>query len=287
MRGFLKLSMSSPVPALHFLLGELTAEAHIHIQTLSLFHNLWANPDITVFELVKFILRMCRDNSTTWSNHVQILCKIYSLPCPLYLIEHVPAWPKEKWTTLIKTRVTVHHETKLWLRAKSNSKMCYLNVQLLGLSGHPHPALLDIFTTQDVRKLRLHIKFLAGDFLTAERVALDQPQLSPMCKLCGVSVETTSHVLVQCRPLSEVRERLLTELLNVVSQVQPSSDILNNPSQQDLTQFILDCTSPNLNNNTRVPAHNPDIKLIFRVSRDWCFAISNKRLRLLQEQKSK
>ena len=34
--------------------------------------------------------------------------------------------------------------------------------------------------------------------------------------------------------------------------VQPSSDILNDPSQQDLAQFILDYTSPNLNNNIRV-----------------------------------
>ena len=178
--------------------------------------------------LVKYILRMCPDNSITWSNHVHFLCKIYSLPCPLYLLEHAPAWPKEKWTTLIKTRVTVHHETKLWLRAKSNSKMCYLNVQLLGLSGHPHPALLDIFTTQDVRKLRLHIKFLAGDFLTAERVALDQPQLSPMCKLCGVSVETASHVFSTMS--STVRSSRETSPRAVKCCI-PSTALLRHPKQ--------------------------------------------------------
>ena len=210
------------------------------------------------------------------------MSRTYSLPCPLYLLEHVPAWPKDKWSTLVKTRVTVHHETKLRLKAQaqSNSKMCYLNVQLFDLSGHPQPEPMDILTTQDVKKLRLHIKFLVGDFLTAERVASDQPNISPTCKLCSASVESISHILVQCCPLSEVRERLLPELLNTVSQVQPSSDILNNPSQQDLTQFILDCTSPNLNNNIRVPAHNPGIKFIFRVSRDWCFALTNERLRL-------
>ena len=114
----------------------------------------------------------------------------------------------------LKTSVSVHHETKLRLKVQSNSKMCYLNVQLLGLSGHghPHPALMDIFTTQDVKKLGLYIKLLAGDFLTAEREASNQPQLHP---ICSVSVESISHVLVQFRPLSKVRERLLPELLNV------------------------------------------------------------------------
>ena len=41
MRGFLKLSKSSPIPALHFLLGELPAEGILHIRTLCLIHNIW------------------------------------------------------------------------------------------------------------------------------------------------------------------------------------------------------------------------------------------------------
>jgi hypothetical protein len=40
LRGFLKLSNTSPVPALYFLLGELPAEAIIHINTLATFHNI-------------------------------------------------------------------------------------------------------------------------------------------------------------------------------------------------------------------------------------------------------
>ena len=38
--------------------------------------------------------------------------------------------------------------------------MKYLNVQLSGLTGAPHPALRNISTTQDVKKLRHHLKFL-------------------------------------------------------------------------------------------------------------------------------
>ena len=55
LRGFLKLSNSSPIPALYFLFGELPVEAIIHINTLTLFHNLWSNPATTAFSMVKYI----------------------------------------------------------------------------------------------------------------------------------------------------------------------------------------------------------------------------------------
>ena len=87
MRGFLKLSDSSPIPGLHFLLGELPVEAHIHIASLTLFHNLWSNPATTVHDLVKYILKMCSSTTTTWSNHIQILCQKYNLPSPLHLLQ--------------------------------------------------------------------------------------------------------------------------------------------------------------------------------------------------------
>ena len=98
LRGFLKLSSSSPVPALHFLLGELPVEAMIHINTLTIFHNIWSNSQTTVCKLVEYILKMCKSNSTTWSNHLQLLCLKYSLPSPLTLLQTSPPWSKESWT---------------------------------------------------------------------------------------------------------------------------------------------------------------------------------------------
>ena len=41
LRGCLKLSQSSPKPALFFILGELPIEGRLHMNTLSLFHNIW------------------------------------------------------------------------------------------------------------------------------------------------------------------------------------------------------------------------------------------------------
>lgn len=156
-------------------------------------------------------------------------------------------------------------EKSLREASQSNSKMQYLNVKLLGLSGRPHPALQGIFTTQDVIKLRIHIKFLVGDYFHAQRLALDQPHLSPACKLCSAPVETSEHVLVTCSATAECRRRILPDLLNAV---QPTSHILGSPTKGQLIQFILDCTSMNLDNNLRISTHNPRMTEIFRISRD-------------------
>ena len=133
LRGFLKLSQSSPVPALHFLFGELPLEATLHIRTLGLFHNIWSNPHTTVHKMGKYILMMRKDNSLTWFHHISILCKKYGLPDPLALINN-PTCSKETWSTLVKTRVTAWHERKLRSLSNINSKLIYLPTNLLGLS---------------------------------------------------------------------------------------------------------------------------------------------------------
>ena len=286
LRGFLKLSNSSPVPALLFLLGELPVQGALHIRTLGLFHNIWANPDTTVHTMLVYIMKMCSARSTTWANHVQLLCQQYGLPPPLSLLLSDKAWSKEAWNNLVRTKITIWHEQKYRKMALKNSKMLYLNVQLLGLSGRPHPALQNINTTQDAKKLRLHLKFLTCDYLTNERLAIDQPGRNPACVLCdGARVDTIEHVIMSCKATMDVRGRLLPELLNVVAKVQPTCEILEIlPPPPVMTQFVLDCTSPNLSNSVRIPFHNPGLPEIYRVARDWSYGIHSERSRLLRSQ---
>ena len=165
--------------------------------------------------------------------------------------------------------------------------MQYLNVELNGLSGAPHPCILNIFTTQDVRKLRLHLKFLTGDFLSNERLNLDQSHHSPACQLCHAPVESTEHILVVCKAMQELRTRLMPDLMNTVAEVQPTCMLLQShpPQAAILTKFLLDCSSLNLPDSFRVPAHNPAISAIFKVSRKWTFSVSYARSRLLKALK--
>ena len=222
-------------------------------------------------------------SSATWSNHVQQLCLKYGLPSRLALMQ-TPPWPKHTWSCLVKSRITNWYETDFRHKSLQNSKMKYLNVKLLGLSGAPHPAMRNIHTSQDAKKLRLHLKFLTSDFLTNERISMNQPYHSSACTLCLCPVESIEHVLASCRATKDERSRLLPELLNVVARVQPSCAILDHhmyTKPHILTQFVLDCSSPNLPDQARIPAHNPDITDVFKISRDWTFAIYSERNRLL------
>ena len=162
--------------------------------------------------------------------------------------------------------------------------MKYLNVQLSGLDNRTHPTLNNILNTQDVRKLRTHIKFLTCDIMFNQVLPSNQPSLSPACHLC-TSPDSVEHILVSCRALSEVRDRLHPELMNTVVQVQPTNEILRTAhcTPPDIfAQFILDCTSPNLPDSFRIPAHNPEVSEVFRISRDWCYAMKSERSRQLK-----
>ena len=169
------------------------------------------------------------------------------------------------------TKVTAHYEKELRYRATKNSCMKFLNVQLLGLSGKPHPALLNIHGTRQAHKARAHLKLLSGDFPSNELIG-NRLNMNPGCQLCPCPVESTQHILTGCPATFDVRERLFPELLNLIAAIDPNNDLLlNNVTEHTLTQFILDPTSVNLSNSCRVSPQNPRLSEIFSICRDWCF----------------
>ena len=298
LRGFLKLSSTSPVPALYFLLGEMPMQAHADLDVLGLFHTIWSNPDTTIHEVIKYILKMSDDSSVTWAVHVRILCQQYDLPDPLRLLQQEDAWPKSKWRNWCTTRVRAYHE-KYWKeKSLTNSKMLFLHVQLLGLNGRHHPALFGLQTTRQVEKMRPHLKMLSGDYLTYSRIALDRKAGDPSCRICRTSPsqlvppETIEHLLTECKGTAEVRERIFPELLNALLLAQPNHPYLSCPPafhKLDITlaQFILDCTSFNLHSLYRLNINNDKLTTMFQVSRDFCYAVHSIRLKQLKVLKEK
>ena len=93
--GFLKLSHSSPIPALYFLLGELPIEARLHLDILSLFYNIWNNPKTTIYKIAQYLLQMAADSSLTWAAHLRTIWLMHNLPNPLELMPSGSTWKKE------------------------------------------------------------------------------------------------------------------------------------------------------------------------------------------------
>ena len=297
LRGFLKLSKSSPVPAMFFLLGELPIEGRLHLDVMSLFWTIWDNSETTVKQVIKYILMMSTEKSLTWSVHLRLIFRKYNLPDPLSLLES-EVWPKLKWKELTKTRVQAYHEQLLREKARQNSKMEYLNVELTGLTGRSHPILSGVNTAREVEKLRPAVKMLAGDYLTFARLSKDSGgEVSPHCRLCegdpGLqplsrdSCDTIEHVLCQCLATSEVRGRIMSDLVNAVQECYPDNRILSGCDDSTMTQFILDCSSANLPNDIRFNISDPNITRIFAFTRDLGFAIHSAQIIKLKELESR
>ena len=285
LRGILKLSKYSPVVPLYFLLGELPIEAALHLDIMSLFWNIWANPQTKVSDILKYILKMAGPSSLTWSAHLRILCLKYSLPDPLVLLQG-PAWPKKHWKNHVKTIITAYHESHLREAAMNNHKLSYLNVHCTGLTGRIHPVLSWVCTTQDVEKVRISLKMLAGDYLCSANLSGDR-ESDPQCLLCkGLSdsiapAEDMCHLLTICRATADTRTRVLPDLLNTVSRLFLTNEIVSTNSEAVLTQFILDSSSLNLPNNLRIQPGTRNLSTVLSICSNYCFAIHKERIRQL------
>ena len=132
---------------------------------------------------------------------------------------------------------------------------------------------------------------LAGDYLCYYYLAHDRGT-QPYCVLCkGLPgpnppavppIEDMVHVLTQCRGTKDTREELIPDLLNTVAIFNPDNLLLFNPTDNQLTQFLLDCTSLNLPNNLRIPSNHPGFHDITRQCSKMIFAIHRQRTKQLK-----
>ena len=180
------------------------------------------------------------------------ISRMYSLEDPLNCLQRDPL-SKSEYREHILTKVTAFHEGELRSQAARNSKMDYMNVSLTGLRGKHHPSLANIVNVEDVKKLRLHTKFLVGDYLTYQ-VKFDQTgQGNPLCKLCRGGNETISHIISVGPTYDELRNRVVQQLSDVCLVSKSSihlQTIVSDP--KSMTQFIVDPTSFNLKERVHI-----------------------------------
>ena len=280
LKGILNLSQTAPTPAIHFLLGELPMEEKIHRDMFSLFFGVWTNPELQIYQLVKFLLQNSAKNSNTWAINMRHICQMYGIEDPLVSLEKVPP-PKSCFKEIVSTKIIAFRERELKLGAENNSKMTFLNVNLSSLRGRHHPCLSDIVTPTEVKKLRLHLKFLTGDYLTFHAKAKHNKSNDSKCKLFPENDETIEHIIASCKLYSEIRERIWTQMMSVCLESDVHSELqkkgLNDARSK--AQFLFDPTSFNL--SIRININDKIVPQLFALSRDLCFGIHNERLRKL------
>ena len=90
------------------------------------------------------------------------------------------------------------------------------------------------------------------------------------------------HMLTRCRATSDVRERIMPDLLNILADFIPHNRLLISPAHDLLTQFILDCSSLNLPVDIRVPPNHPGFTSITRKCSSINYAIHKERSRQMK-----
>ena len=127
------------------------------------------------------------------------------------------------------------------------------------------------------------------DFYTYEKRA-DQSGGSPHCRSCSTAnqktppAENIHHIITQCVAYSDVRERIIKEFKDLCekSKSKPNFDTIQN-DEATLCQFILDPTSLNL--DSRIHPDDPTVDGFFELSRDICYSIHTRRMKILEQKR--
>ena len=276
LKSALRLSPYAPTCSLYFVTSQLPITAQLHIEIFTLFYNVCSNPNTKIYDIVKYLLLNCGENSRTWCAHLKILSEMYNLDDPtLSMTSSIPV--KREYKENIKVKITSYHERELRLKCKEYQSLEYFNTSILGLSGRPHPALTGVYTTKEVQIMRPHLKLLLGDYLLNSKKSRHRGG-SPNCELCNKNLpETCQHFISLCEILHDVRDKTKQKLreLCVSKGWNFINDILINETL--FTQFILDPTSMNL--PKRINMNDKSINEVFTINRNFCSSIHHIRLK--------
>ena len=152
--------------------------------------------------------------------------------------------------------------------SESNSRTWSIHIKYLA-EKYGHPALYHLITTHEVQKSRIHLKMLAGDYLTYE-VKSNQSGGSPHCRSCDPPspIENMAHILSSCSAYDDIKQRMLPELESVCAQSKSNLDFSKiKQNNETLCQFLLDPTSFNL--QQRIHRNDPLEEIFFKFSRDY------------------
>ena len=212
---------------------------------------------------------------------------MYGLEDPLICLLSDP--PKKSiYKEKILTKITAFHEKEL--RDHAKSKLKYLNVSISGLRGKSHPSLSNLLTTHDVSKSQTHIKMLCENYFTYE-ITANQSGGSPHCRSCSLPnqvekpTENLVHIISECVAYEDIRRRVLPEFSLLCRQAKSNISFENIcMDNTKLCQFIMDPSSLNL--SPRISKDDPLLDQFFILSRDFCYAVHNKRMKILKERTS-
>ena len=109
---------------------------------------------------------------------------------------------------------------------------------------------------------------------------------SSKCRLCSDPnaptegpCESTEHLISQCTKFDSLRTKIKSEM-NVICKEENIKINVETLSDKDFTQYLLDPSSLNL--QKRVNINSSALPQLFKISRDFCYAIDRTRVKVVK-----
>ena len=97
-------------------------------------------------------------------------------------------------------------------------------------------------------------------------------------------IENVEHVVSTCPATSGIRTQILTKIINLLPLSKTDINVNKLLSDKStITQFLLDPTSLNLENDVRIHIDDPLSRDIMTLARDLCYSIHTERLKILKK----
>ena len=244
------LPQSTANCAIHLLSGILPIEAQIHCRVLSLFRNILDGSDGSpparyIKEIIARQLAIKEGQSSSWVIMVKNLLHKYDLPNAYNIQNNTPR--KTQWKQTIEKAIRNHWQKHLQTEASSMTSMEFVNIEECQL-GVTHPVWRWTECQLDILKATVKAQLLIKRYpLSTSRTA--GMRMRDKCPLCEIEPETTSHFLLRCNKLADIRKAYL-----------PKITTCNIPSDE-LVKLILDSNYGNRNNDHEILCRNFTYKL--------------------------
>jgi hypothetical protein len=213
--------------------------------------------------------------SASGTIHVRNLLHKYCLPSAHELIENPPT--KFSWKARVNHAIKRYWTSALQEDAKERSTLSFLNINGCEV-GKPHLLYTSVTTSpHDVRRAVVKAQLLTGTYKLATRtkyftkVARGE---EGTCPLCLATTETVTHFLTECPVLQKSCQMQIQRFNMMAEKVIGTPKWLYITNNNQLTQFILDCTSQELQLQT-LKKHQ--LQHIESLSRKLCFTLHTHR----------
>ena len=284
-----KLHANTPDTVVFFLSGTLPGSAILHLKQFSLFGMITRLPGSVLHELAIRMMTCAKPSSTSWFQQIRNLFLQYLLPHPLTFLENPLS--KCQFKRLVKSKVQDYWQENLRSRAKPNalSSLSFFKPQFMSLSK-PHPLWTTAsFNPYETNKAIVQARMLSGRYRTEGLCRFWSTNPAGTCLLpeCShlLGKEDITHILITCKSLTGVRNRLI-KFFTSYSNKNPYlssiiSEFLFSANTTFQTQFLLDCSTLPEVITLRQTYGFQILESLFYISRTWCYSLHRERLRKL------